>query len=484
MNDIAIEEEIELAPAEDNLWYKFMVKSLELDKYAQPIKPRGWHWFWGIYEVYKNNPQSVTGAPIINLNEIKKSIPDSHWLNSLISSTGMGKPDKSLKEESVFILKSLLQEHNYSDLPQEIDFAKLRFKYQIDFSNFIFPMSVNFIYSEFPNYVGFNEAFFYRSADFIVTKFSGSSSFNNAKFVANVTFDSATFSSSASFHSTTFADDAVFNGAIFSKNATFTKATFARIASFDDTEFRDILFFPDATFTRGVTFTNAIFSHRAIFDQVTITGYTSFRHAEFKKYVPSFYKAKMYSNIIWDWDVKLWPQIDWSKINGNDEVRMIDNQNAYENLSSQMKGLDKYHDEHFFYRQEMCCRRWRSSRAVKFFYYLYEKLADYGYGIKQALWGWFWHMVLGAQAIAIVAFANACWKDGAWEVAKSMACSVPVSIANSHSFLFFNNGAFKGCYEYFARNNFFNTIWAFQTVLGIIFLFLLLLTLRIRFRLK
>ncbi len=120
-------------------------------------------------------------------------------------------------------------------------------------------------------------------------------------------------------------------------------------------------------------------------------------------------------------------------------------------------------------------------------YWLYEKFANYGYGIESAVAAWFWHMVLGAHIIAIMAFVNAWWagwKDGALEITKSILCAVPVSFSNAHRFLFFKDGAFSGCYGYFTENLFFNIIWGFQTVIGIILLFLLLLTLRIRFRLK
>ncbi len=475
------EKKIELTPAEDNLWYKFMVKSLELDKYAQPIKPYGWHWFWGIYEVYKDSPEFLTGYPMINLDEIKESIPKSHWLNNPTPSTGMGKPDKSLKEESVFILKSLLKKHNYSDLPQEIDFTKLLFKHSIDFSNFIFPIMAGFAYSEFSNYVEFKKIYFCRSVDFIFTKFYGGSDFNNAKFLSNVTFDGADFAKAANFRNATFADNANFSGAVFSKNASFTEATFLRLSDFNDTKFHNFSYFSKVAFSGGADFSDATFSRLAMFDQITITGYTSFRGAEFVEEAPSFHKADLYSDIIWD-------ESRWPALNKKSHLATVyQNKNAYENLASNMKKLDKYHDEHFFYRKEMQCRGWLASYQTKFFYWLYEKLADYGYGVEPAFKYWRWHMYVGAGIIAILSLRNSCleyWKGGTWETAKSMLCSIPVSFSNAHGFLPFHNGPLKGCYDYFAKDDIFNAIWVIQTLAGIPLLFLVLLTLRIRFRLK
>ncbi len=456
------EEEVELAPAEDNLWYKFLLKSIELDQGEE--KPHGWHWFWGIYGVNKDNPQFLTGALIINLNEIKKNIPKSHWLNSTTSSTGTGKPVDSLKQESASILQSLLLEHGYPGLPHEIDFSKLRFKDQIYFSNFIFPMSVRFTFSEFPDYVEFNNAFFYRSVNFIVTKFSSRSSFDNARFLSDVNFSKATFSSDTSFDNVTFSNDAAFNRVNFSKSAFFTRVKFLRATNFHKTKFSGLADFSNATFSIMANFDSAIFSYVARFYEVKITGHTTFKNAEFKQYPPSFHKADMYSDIIWD-------ESRWPILNKKSSPTVVgQNKNYYENLASLMKSLDKYHDEHFFYRQEMRCRRWQVIYPIKCFYWFYETVSDYGYGIERALFWWVVHILLGAF---LIGFAT-----------KNTPCTLPVSFANAHGFLPFNKGPLKGCYKYFAEYDIFNIIWGFQTVIGIILLFMLLLTLRIRFRLK
>ena len=498
---IEIEEEIQLDDAEDNPWYQFLLKSIELDKGdddgagARGTKPHGWHWFWGIYGLHREIP----AFPQCNIDEIEKKLPNNECVKlkpheqEEESFDGEILPS-AMQKEATDALYNFLKKSDSLETVREIDFSKWNFPEHADLSYFIFPVDTSFEHASFAIAPNFSNTIFCDKANF-----------NKATFTDKVFFNGAQFFDEASFTGTKFLSKIFsapcFDKAVFSGRALFTYAEFEGIVLFKETIFSKDAIFQNTKFTweanfkKAKFFENAVFTHATFlaeikFDWANFEGHTDFINTKFKKYVPSFHKATMHSNTSWDWNVKFWPSTGKHKNDTTDkdhETRIKDNQNAYENLSSQMKGLDKYHDEHFFYRQEMCCRRWRSSRAVKFFYYLYEKLADYGYGIKHALWGWFWHMVLGAQAIAMMAFANAwlaCWKGGAWEIAKSMACSVPISIANSHSFLFFNNGPFKECYKYFVGNNFFNTIWAFQTVLGIIFLFLLLLTLRIRFRLK
>ncbi len=414
MSHIAIEEEIELTPAEDNPWYEFMGETKSFD-YANN-KPSGWGWFWAVRHLYNDQPEDLYPE----IEAIQAKLPDGHWLKKI-------NPNFEILDEinlenrvnGLFIIADDFEKNHL--LTSAIDLSKLQFNDYGVFSDFIF--------------------------------------------LLDVYFDDTKFSDTANFNNTLFCGKVIFDGVTFSKNAYFKKAEFFE----------------------GAIFTNATFHKEIKFDGAAFEGHTDFINTKFKKYVPSFHKADFHSNTSWSWEVELWPQTKKHTddiTDENQETRITKNQSAYENLSSHMKNLDKYHDEHFFYRQEMCCRRWRSSPAVKFFYYLYEKLADYGYGIKQALWGWFWHMVLGAQAIVIVTFICACWKGWTWETAKGVLCSIPLSFANAHGFLPFHKGALKDCYELFDGNILFNIIWGFQTVLGIVFLFLLLTTIRIRFRLK
>ncbi len=422
-----LDDGIERNPAEKNPWYWLMQESISLDK-ASP-EPDGWHWLILLHYITE-----------VNLSDIKRLLPEEHPLKLFRL------PTDSDKQEFKRIIENFYTISGNPDNIQKIDFSNLFFDEEVDFSNFIFPLPVDFTDTDFKKIAHFNKAFFYQ-ATFVRTRF----------------FDIASFLEIQTFVEINFSD------AMFYKMAYFINSKFKGVANFSRT-----------------TFSSRVFFNSVIFEQMG-----HFINTQFEVHVPNFYNAKISADIIWECDVNYWPQTKKHKMDKTDahrRVRIKQNRNAYENLVSHMKKLDKYHDEHFFYRQETHCRRRTEKNPfIKIFYWFYEKLANYGYGVEQALFYWSMHMVIGMIAIAILAVINAwleCWKDGALETTKSALCSIPISIANSHGFLLFNNGAFKDCYKYFEGNQFFNAIWATQTILGILFLFLVLLTPRIRFRLK
>ena len=440
MNDIAIKEEIELAPAEDNPWHKFYLTTLMLDKkYDEPF---GWHWFCAFKDLSD-----------VDLAVVQKKLHKEHKFKSKTLPQSFLRPELN---DAILWLKNAL--NITGDIKvKEINFSGLKFK-SVLFSVFVFPIKVFF-----------RETHFYEKADFTLAFF----------------FDDV------DFNGTVFNDEAVFDFAIFNAKLRSSKAVFKHTAFFRRVKFVGGVNFGGAEFNNAVDFRDAIFCGEAFFDGIKTVSHTSFINTKFKSRAPSMHDAVLYSGIEWDRNVNLWPHPQKREDNETDEKykdRITNNQSKYENLASHMKKMDKDHDEHFFYRQETRCRQQFEENYFTYCsYWLYEKFADYGYGIESAVAAWFWHMVLGAQAIAMMAFANAWlagWKGGAWETTKSVLCSIPLSFANAHGFLPFHKGALSGCYEYFMDSNFFNTIWAFQTILGVIFLFLFLLTLRIRFRLK
>ncbi len=447
---------IDLDFAEENPWYKFMLETIKLDN-GKNKKPRGWHWFWGIYLLNSKIPS----FPKLNLKEIQEKLPEKHWLKKIDDTSQASKtldslrdiPDHTSKAASVAILQNLLDEDGFLESPYEINLSGLFFEDDIDFSDFIFPIDVSFRYSEFSN----------------------GSDFNNTKFYTNVAFNHAIFSKSAFFMNATFFGHTIFTRVTFFDSALFTEAKFSYPIFFSNANFCKSAIFFNAIFSGWTSFTSAIFSDSALFDKIKISGRTSFRYVEFLKEAPSFYKADLYSNILWD--ESRWPILSKE----SNSIVVYQNKNSYENLASLMKSLDKYHDEHFFYRQEMRCRRWQASYPTKCFYWLYEFLSDYGYGLKQALWGWFLHIFLGAILIGVTTksvYNKSC------DLAGNFYLDMVVSFANAHGVLFLKDGALKKCYMKFNDLPVFNIIWGFQAVFGILFLFLLLLTLRIRFRLK
>ena len=438
MADKKLDDGIERKPAENNPWGRFLLETIRLDIYHE--KPKGWHWFCAF--------RDLSGS---DLEQIQQTLPEEHPFKSKTPTQSFLVPELI---DAVALLKNALK---IAGDVKEINFSRLGFK-NADFPHFIFPIKVFC-----------KETYFYEKADF-----------RGAFFFDDVEFTGTVFNSRAIFHRAIFNAELSFSKAVFKYNVFFTRVKFVGDVNFGDAEFND-----------SVMLRDAIFVGDAFFDGIKTISHTDFINTKFKKRAPSMYDAVLYSGIKWDRDINLWPHPHIREDNETDKDykdRITSNQSKYENLASHMKKLDKYHDEHFFFRQETRCRQQFEKNYFTYCsYWLYGKFADYGYGVESAVAAWFWHMVLGAHIIAIMAFINAWWagwKDGYWEAIKSVTCSIPVSFSNAHSFLFFKDGAFSGCYELFEGNLLFNIIWGFQTILGVIFLFLLLLTLRIRFRLK
>ncbi len=528
-------EEIELIPAEDNPWYQFYLQSIVLDRGDEGegvygIKPHGWHWFWGIYFLH----QEMSKFRRFNLTAIQKRLPDEHWLKNAtddgekITYQSDGSiPDHICQGEAVVALREILQKHKLTEAPEEINFSNLDFSHHLYLSKFIFPIQVCFHGSNFHKSVNFTQCRFFEQVNFNKTMFINYDSFptrfEGAEFYDGVSFTGAKFTKSLEFKEVKFFKGACFSNATFHKvnfdNAefinsaaefektkffgitSFVKTKFYKGAFFNDAEFRESPFyvnfsganftnaghFNDANFYGLVIFSDAKFDSMAVFDGAKFSAESSFRgtnflnHINFKNAIfeiniPVFYGAKITGDITWR-------NATWPSMNIKTDPDLIDqNQNAYENLTYHMKSLEKYHDTHFFFRQEMRCRRKLGSVFNSLLYGFYECFADYGYGVERALIAWFLHIVLGM----IVIMSTISY--GEIGLQESLFCSASVSVANANPYLFLviNDGGLMDCYQglNIISPMVFGAVRGFQTIAGIPILFLVLLTLRVRFRLK
>ena len=97
-----------------------------------------------------------------------------------------------------------------------------------------------------------------------------------------------------------------------------------------------------------------------------------------------------------------------------------------------MSKLEKPLDRHRFFRYKMRARRRLDGPLLKVINWLFEKTADYGWGVEKACAWWFGHWAFSS----VVLLANAwpsissgdCWKF-AW-------ASIGTGFANAHAFLF------------------------------------------------
>ena len=517
-----VDDGIKRKPAKDNPWYQFLLETIELDKEFE--ESFGIHWFVGIYLLQNE----LNGFKRLELRQINDALPDGHEFKNidvLKAPFFIGKQTKlkeihdNLLQKGTFItLDNMLNKYGISKKAsgheiKEIDFSGLMFEDNIDFSELIFPMNVSFVGTKFATTANFADAIFCDKANFDWAVFSNGADFYRAKFAGEThlsrinfyqnmyqtSFTEATFSGLTIIRETKFHGHTYFTKTIFSNWAVFIDTQFLHFVEFksatffDDVDFEKTIFstradFEKTTFSGKMIFKNATFYDSISFDNVKIRGRTDFTNAEFKKYAPSFHSADFHPDALWD-KVK-WPPTEnciKDELYEKYRERIIDNQNAYETLAYHMEGLDKYHDQHFFFRHETRCRQSLAGVLAKCFYWLYEKLANYGYSIERAFSWWLGHIVVGMIAIFILSLINSwlkLWKDGAWETIKSALCSIPVSFANAHGFLPFHNAPLKKCYASFMESDVFNAIWVFQTIVGIPLLFLVLLTLRIRYRLK
>ena len=420
----------DLIPAEHSPWYWLMQQSILHDTASK--EPDGWYWLIFLYYLIGFDIAKILG-----------NLPESHPLKLVVP------PGSAHKTAYKHIITEFIKRANVPPGTQKninlIDFSKLIFSDNVDFSNFIFPINVDFGSTIFSKQAIFKNAVFFNITNFYDTKFSEEAGFENAL-----------FSVMGNFYMAVFSKDAEFSGVTFSQTAGFRGTTFYGFADFSNAKFKK---------------------------------HTTFADAKFKKYTPHFYNAEISADTIWERHIKFWPQLkEYKNKLAPDEIHEIlrMNQNAYENLAYQMEDSKKFHDEHFFFRQEMRCRKKLEPFLIKPFYWLYEIFADYGYGVERALIAWFLHIVLGV--VALMFFTSYYWGYNPTEFWKILDCATPVSFANANPYAFFSfdGGKLAGCYTKlgYLLPIAFGIIKTIQIVIGVSLLFLVLLTLRIRFRLK
>ncbi len=449
------EEEIELTPAEESPWYKFYLAAESCN--VPDVCEHDRSWLSGIYYLYMKAPN----FPSFRMSEMKPIVPDGHWIKKTNAQDqyhpNVNHPyniprdaheehmaeeaqDKYFFDEAFILLVEYL--NNLTDIQkvQKIDFSNLIFKEKVNFPEFVFPIEVSFENSVFSGGVDFKNTLFIKDADF-----------TNTKFLQDVHFDDAIFFDTANFKG------AEFHG----KTAKFRNTIFKKIADF----------------------TNTTFEAYANFKSAKLKGRTSFQRAEFKFHAPRFYGAEFNNEMTFFGMIppKLKKNEEESKTDYN--KRLGENQNSYENTAILLEEKKKYHDQHFFFRQEMQCRRLTDRKAaIRFSFWLYEKLANYGYGIERAALFWALHIFIGFLVITFIAMC------GGIRYHESVSCAISVSFANANPYAFFgfDSENLKECYKDFNMYApiLFAIIKVIQTIVGVGLLFLVLLTLRTRFRLK
>ncbi len=452
-------KKVVLKSTDDSSWYWLIQQAIRHDGNSANKEPAGWHWLIFLHYILE-----------FNVADIQKKLPDSHPLKSA------SLPTNATKSKYKPVINEFNQRTNFTAGSERIffrmSFSNLIIKDPLLFSNFIFPITVDFTHSEFSQGVLFNN-----------TVFFGDSDFSNATFFEDAEFSNATFlGKTAKFSGAVFEQIANFNGATFQAYANFKKSQLKGRTNFQRAKFKfHAPRFYGATFNNEITFFGLIPPKfkRAINEKPNeplwdIIWATVWATVWAIIAIICVCEKKKKIKDIW---ADIWADRKEKKKRYKD--RLQENQNSYENTAILLEENNKYHDEHFFFRQEMRCRR-RLGRNpfIRFPYTLYEWLSDYGYGVGWAILWWASHILIGAVILFTIRYFN-CFKD----FTHDFGCSLGISLSNSHAF-FFKGERLEKCYKAFENLPWFNFIWGVQTITGTLLIFLVLLTLRVRFRLK
>jgi len=358
----------------------------------------------------------------------------------------------------------------------------------MDFSGLIFVSS------------SFGQARFQNDSSFDKSRFYGHSSFDGARFFGSVHFTTAYFDAPVSFNRSRFMSGAIFIGVVFGGGASFKQVVFECLAMFNDSQFEERSFsrgtapgiltdFSNARFKDRASFREVLFGRndkaysrriwplrRVDFTNVEFSAATDFRKAIFGG-VPAFFNATLHE----DTDFS---GVDWTRAeNSHDSVEYAIR--AWERLELIMSRLEKPLDRHQFFRLKMRARRRKDNPFLLVLNWLFEKTADYGWGVERAFYWWLGHWTVSGIAL----FANTvsikpttvCWE--------LLPPALSIGFSNAHALLFLpSNSQYLAAYRKLLEENnewgLLNVVGTAEAFLGPISLFFLLLTIRNRFRLS
>ena len=321
----------------------------------------------------------------------------------------------------------------------------------------------------------------------------------------DATFERGLFCNQARFHARVWFAGSCFNGGTtvigteFMGGASFANAVFEEYAMFNDSKFEERYFsggisvpvladFRKAKFPAGASFREVLFGNddktysrrlwperRADFTDAEFGAATTFRGAIFAG-APAFFNTTLHEDTEFG-------RVDWGKAE-TDNIPADYAIRAWERLELMMSQIEKPLDRHCFFRLKMRARRRTDGYLLRVLSWLFEKTADYGWGVGRAFAWWLCHWVISA----LVLFANTGPAAVSAEWCRLARAALGISFANAHTFLFLatKEGYLAPSRELLENNDEWGMLIALRTVeavLGPIFLFLLLLTLRNRFRL-
>ena len=421
-------------------------------------------------------------------SKIKGKIdPKGGWPQLRIAPPDGGWP--KLTKEDGEIIETLARDHGgHPEIEHgDMDFAGHTFSDETDFSGLILVYS-NFRLAQFESGVRSDKTRFYGQSFFDRAHFKGNVGFYKTHFAASVSFEGSRFDYGASFVGVDFMGGASFKNVRFENDVMFNDSKFeerdysAGIAPLILTDFTNAKFMGRASFREALfgnddtVYSRRLWPQRRVdFTNAEFRAATDFRKAVFGG-VPAFFNATLHEDT--DFSGIDWKKAETSHMSVDYAIR------AWERLELMMSKIEKPLDRHQFFRFKMRARRRKDGHFLRVLNWLFDKTADYGWGVGRAFAWWFGHWTVSGLALFVntgpTAATAECWK--------LLLAALATGFSNAHAFL--SLGANEG---YLAANRnlleesnvlgLLNVIGATEAVLGPIFLFLLLLTLRNRFRL-
>lgn len=414
--------------------------------------------------------------------------PQSGWPQLIVDPPDGGWP--KLTQEEQGILGAVAKEHGgYPDKSWSMDFSGHTFTDKADFSGLILIAS-NFDNARFEGEIVF----------FNKTRFYAQSEFHKAIFEGIVHWPRARFDASVSFDGSCFKQGALFTGVEFRGGASFADVVFEGWVMFNDSKFEERHFSGGITVPQLANFTNAKFlartsfrevlfgndesaysrriwpERRADFSGAEFRATTDFRRAVFGG-APAFFQTTLHEDTDFG-------SVDWEKAE-TDNIPVDYAIRAWERLELIMSKLEKPLDRHRFFRLKMRARRRADGRFLRVVNWLFETIADYGWGVGRAFSWWLGHWLVAS----LLLFANSYFGTTTVEWWKLSLATLGTGFSNAHPFLFLtaNGGYLEKGRKLLEDNDAWGLltvgVGAAEAVFGPIFLFLLLLTLRNRFRL-
>ena len=342
----------------------------------------------------------------------------------------------------------------------DIDFSNAVFTDPAWFDGFVFGGETNFKGARFDGQINsFGNAIFFGNVNMDDAAWNGDLIGERMTFVLSASFERATFQSRAAFGSTNFHGDTDFKGAHFLADVNFNNCEFAD----------------------GASFAGAQGEARVDFRAAQFKGRTNFEKTEFKALVPEFFGATFNEHT--EWHESKWPEIPGGAEGRRDQLQ------RYQCLARSMNDLEKFSDQHFFFRKELQLQRAIEGRSIATLMNLfYEGICDYGYGLlRVAIW-WLGLVASGGLALCISKFIDSWDQESKWQALRKSFSdfhdALLLSFGHAHGFLDLNNKFFEDTRKAWEDVPWFGGIGAAQTILGVIILFFLLLTIRNRFRMR